>query len=1157
MKTEDIFLAAVEKDSPAERAAYLDGACGNDAGLRARVEALLTAHDGAGSFLEQPLLDPAVTWEAPRVGERPGTVLGPYKLLEQIGVGGFGVVFMAEQTQPVRRKVALKVLKPGMDTRQVVARFEAERQALALMDHPNIAHVFDGGETASGRPYFVMELARGIPINDFCDQSHLTIRQRLELFVNVCQAVQHAHQKGIIHRDIKPSNVLVTLHDDRAVVKVIDFGIAKATGQQLTDKTLFTNFAQLIGTPMYMSPEQAQMSGLDIDTRTDIYSLGVLLYELLTGTTPFDQERLRKAAYDEVRRIIREEEPVPPSTRISTLGQVASAVSVNRSSDPKRLKQLCRGELDWIVMKCLEKDRNRRYETANGLGREVERYLHDEPVLACPPSAGYRLRKFARRHRAALFTAALLVATLLLGSGISIWQAIAATLARNAETEARRDLEAAKDRAEKAQQLADDRAAQIAADLKRLNAANALVESGRFHADFWEFAEAEVDFTKALGCAPKSSSVWAERGQFYLRLGLWDLAAADAAKAFQRQEPDSVHSWLFHALLRFQVGDTGGHSQICKRMANRFGGSTDPVCCETVARACLLGADPVIDRAKLAQLAERVGASGREAWRLNTLGLAYYRADQYEQAVLRTAEAQALHPNWNKPGNYAIGAMAHHRLGQADQARKKLDAAAVAQEERIRALFKNGPGFMPCAWWDFLASSLHYREAKKLIEGKEPPDDARLWVVRGRALAALARHEQARVSFAQAIELNPALASAWTSRGDTYVRLGQWDKAIADYARASELAPRDAVVHNHRAWLLATCPDAAFRDPQAAVALARKCVVLSPREARYWTTLGMAQYRVEDWPAAIAALLKSVDLSQGGSAENCLFLAMAQWRLDKKETARRWFALGQQRAANSNLANEDALCRFRAEAAALLGLSATTPPVPSKAPLDQLAIFTLVLETDPGATWAYDRRGHTLGQQQQWQQAAADFAEAAKGQPDNPYHWCHCAKAKLGAGDLDGYGHACASLRQRFGKSNDPVAASLLVSTFTVTDQGAPADHLARWGRLAVRRGPYCHRLVGYALYRAGQYEAAIAAIRNAGKDYPLRGGDHLILAMAEHHLGHKDEADTAFAQAVQWIGEWQRVVAAGGYWHWTEQIDVRQLHREAEQLLGLQHKKD
>jgi eukaryotic-like serine/threonine-protein kinase len=386
-RIESILAEAVEIASPVERQAFVQKSCAGNPALREQVERLMAYHFRAGSFLERPaaIIETAAR---PADGEAVGSLIAAYKLLEQIGEGGFGVVFMAEQQQPVRRKVALKVLKPGMDTKQVVARFEAERQALALMDHPNIAHVFDGGETASGRPFFVMELVRGIPITQFCDHNRLTPRERLELFVTVCQAVQHAHQKGIIHRDLKPSNVLVTLHDGAPLVKVIDFGIAKALGQErLTEKTLFTGFSHMIGTPLYMSPEQAEMSGQDADTRTDIYALGVLLYELLTGTTPFDKDRLKEASYDEIRRIIREEEPAKPSTRISTLGQAATPMSANRKSEPRRLSQLFRGELDWIVMKALEKDRNRRYETASSFAADVQRYLHDEPVQACPPSA--------------------------------------------------------------------------------------------------------------------------------------------------------------------------------------------------------------------------------------------------------------------------------------------------------------------------------------------------------------------------------------------------------------------------------------------------------------------------------------------------------------------------------------------------------------------------------------------------------------------------------------------------------------------------------------------------------------------------------------------------------------------------------------------------
>ena len=406
-----IFCEALEFSTSTAQIEYLDQACRGKPELRARVASLLEAHRNAGSFFqgEQPL---APTLDRP-LAERPGTTIGRYKLLQEIGEGGMGVVYMAEQKEPVHRKVALKIIKPGMDTKEVVARFEAERQALAMMDHPNIAKVHDGGATESGRPYFVMELVHGIPLTEYCDEDQSTTQARLELFIQVCQAVQHAHQKGVIHRDIKPSNVMVTLHDHLAVPKIIDFGIAKATKQQLTEKTLFTAYGQMIGTPLYMSPEQARMSGLDVDTQSDIYSLGILLYELLTGSTPFDRERIREADFDEVRRIIREEEPPRPSTRFSTLaGEAASTISLHRKTDPARLSHLLRGELDWIVMKALEKDRTRRYKTAESFALDIRRYLNDDPVEACPPSAAYRFRKFVRRNRATAVSVAAVALTL-------------------------------------------------------------------------------------------------------------------------------------------------------------------------------------------------------------------------------------------------------------------------------------------------------------------------------------------------------------------------------------------------------------------------------------------------------------------------------------------------------------------------------------------------------------------------------------------------------------------------------------------------------------------------------------------------------------------------------------------------------------------------
>ncbi|QDT73403.1 serine/threonine-protein kinase [Lacipirellula limnantheis] len=480
---ESIFIAALDLPDERERSAYLDQSCRENPALRRQIELLLSAF-GEGQFLESPAAGVAVARAPAPVSEKPGSTIGPYKLLEQIGEGGMGLVFMAEQTRPLRRRVALKVIKPGLDTRSVIARFEAERQALALMDHPNIARVYDAGATEGRRPYFVMELVRGAPITDYCNERGVGLRDRLELFIKVCEAVQHAHQKGVIHRDLKPTNILVSQTDTAPLPKVIDFGVAKATSQQLTERTLFTNFAQIVGTPLYMSPEQADLDNQDVDTRSDVYSLGVVLYELLTGVTPFDGERLRSVGQDEMRRIIREEEPPRPSTRATTVAVATTAAAPQSGSRPTSAPSALRGELDWIVMKALEKDRRRRYDSASGLAADVRRYLDHEPVEAAAPSLIYLARKFVRRHRGRVALGALLLAVCAMGivglgiSTIAIADSLDQTKAAERQAAQDRDqFRSERDRAEANLYVADVRLAHeewkqahVAATTRLLNA---------------------------------------------------------------------------------------------------------------------------------------------------------------------------------------------------------------------------------------------------------------------------------------------------------------------------------------------------------------------------------------------------------------------------------------------------------------------------------------------------------------------------------------------------------------------------------------------------------------------------------------------------------------------------------------------------------------
>src|SRR5271157_1270842 len=512
-----VFVEALEIADPEQRSQFLDQACGADHALRQQVEKLLALSQSAGDFFKDcaPALEPAAAdagqvlsaAESALEPEIPETkCIGPYKLLQKLGEGGYGVVYMAEQEQPIRRRVALKIIKLGMDTRNVIARFEAERQALALMDHPNIARVLDAGATETGRPYFVMELVYGVKITDYCDQNCVSMQERLQLFIQVCNAVQHAHQKGIIHRDLKPSNIMVTMHDGVPVPKVIDFGIAKATEQRLTDKTLFTSYAQLMGTPAYMSPEQMELSGLNLDTRSDIYSLGVLLYELLTGRTPFDTTDLLKLGVEALKRTVREREPLSPSARLQTLNneELTKTAKLRRLEAPRLLSQL-HGDLDWIVLKCLEKDRTRRYETANGLAMDIQHYLHQEPVLARPPSQLYRLQKLVRRNRIVFLSGAAIAAALLLGTIFSTLMFVREREALKSEARLRRVAElrdnlshlallATQRRFEEADKLS----ASIPLDMPSIEASTGLRALGDWHAVHGRWPEAAARFESVL-----------------------------------------------------------------------------------------------------------------------------------------------------------------------------------------------------------------------------------------------------------------------------------------------------------------------------------------------------------------------------------------------------------------------------------------------------------------------------------------------------------------------------------------------------------------------------------------------------------------------------------------------------------------------------------
>ncbi len=712
-REEAIFNAALALRSE-QRAAYLDEACGENTELRRRLEVLLQSHERAGKFLELDF--PSGTNRTMEVvlpaSEKPGDTIGHYKIREKLGEGGCGVVYVAEQTEPVRRRVALKVIKLGMDTRSVIARFEAERQALAMMDHPNIARVLDAGATETGRPYFVMELVRGIRITEYCDQNQLDTTRRLELFVQVCHAVQHAHQKGIIHRDIKPSNILVTLHDGVPVPKVIDFGIAKATEGRLTDLTVYTELRQFIGTPAYMSPEQAEMSGLDIDTRSDIYSLGVLLYELLTGQTPFEAHELLRAGVDEMRRTIREKEPARPSTRLSTmLDADLTAVAKRHGAEAPKLVHLIRGDLDWIVMKALEKDRTRRFESASTLALDVDRFLKNEPIEARPPSGLYRFQKLVRRNKTVFAAAASVITALVLGLGLSLYLFVRerhalrserAALARAVAAE-RRQAEL-REQAEKGLAL-EKQLREMAPITEKFTTAGRLLSQGKLE-------EADRMVSDIPLNIPQGSIFYNALAEVYGRRGEWPEAIRNFTRSITA-DPTNHYAYHYLAPLLVQTGDLEAYRKHCERALNQFGESTNAAIAERIAKDCLMLPPASANLGRLAKMADTAVAAGPNdrAWPYYAFvkGLAEYRQGHFASAVewLRKIVPNDAVPTRTTQA-YATMAMAQYHLGETNAAR-----ATLAEAIRISGTRLKEPGRID--WNDQLIAQFLLREAEGVI----------------------------------------------------------------------------------------------------------------------------------------------------------------------------------------------------------------------------------------------------------------------------------------------------------------------------------------------------------------------------------------------------------------------------------------------------------